>query len=296
MSMVSGPQWGIPYTLEGPDGAKAVFNDPTSPYYAGVLIPEECSGLDSAEVRENMVDRTEQDGSIQGPQFYGRRPIVLTGQINATDTITRNEIAARIKRASNAMRQNATLTWTPDGGEQMFASVRRQAPPRITGNWLKKFQIPLVASDPRLYSTTLTNSSVLAAPAAENGRSYNKVFDISYGLPTPSGILNVVNNGDGESPPVIRIYGPGTNPSLTNVTTEQTLNLTYTLVTAEEYLELDFFARTITLNGSTNRYSALNFATSEWWYLQPDANEIRLGWSSFTAGAKMEIFYRDAWF
>lgn len=295
MSIVSGLQWGVPYTLEGPDGAKAVFNDSTSPFYAGVLIPEECSGLDSAEVRENMADRTELDGSIQGPQFYGKRPIVLTGQINAPDSITRNEMAARIKRASNAMRKNATLTWTPDGGSQMFTRVRRQAPPRITGNWLKKFQIPLVAADPRIYSTTLTSSSVLASPASENGRTYEKTFDFSYGLPTPSGILNVINNGDGESPPIIRIWGAGSNPTLTNVTTGQSLVLNYTMVTGEEYLELDFFARTIKLNGVVNRYSALNFADSEWWYLQPDANEIRLGWSSFTTGAKMEVFYRDAW-
>jgi hypothetical protein len=295
MSLVSGPQWGVPFTLTGPDGAIAVFNDDTSPYYSGILIPEECSGLDSAEVRENLADRTEQDGAIQGAQFYGKRPVVLTGMLPAGSTTTRNEMAARIKRASNAMRKDASLIWTPDGGEQSFVKLRRQAPVRITGNWLKKFQIPLVAADPRIYSTALTNSSVLASPAAENGRSYDKAFNMSYGLPTPSGILNVTNNGDGESPPIIRIYGPGINPSITNNTTGQSLNLTFTLSTAEEYLELDLFARTIKLNGSSNRYSALNFSTSEWWYLEPDQNEIRLGWASFTAGAKMEIFYRDAW-
>lgn len=295
MSLVSGPQWGVPFTLEGPDGAKAVFNDDTSPFYAGILVPEECSGLDSAEVRESAADRTEQDGGIHGEFFYGRRPVVLGGIITPTDTVTRNERAARIKRASNALRRDATLIWTPDGGEQSFIKVRRQQPLRIVGNWTKKFQIPLVAADSRIYSTVLTNSSVLAAPASEAGRGYEKAFDFSYGVATPSGILNVTNSGDAESPPVIRIYGPGTNPSLTNATTGQTLNFTFTLTLPEEYLEIDFYARTIKLNGSANRYSALNFQTSEWWYLQPDQNEIRLGWSSFTAGAKMEIFYRDAW-
>lgn len=296
MSLVSGPQYGVPFTLEGPDGAKAVFNDETSPFYAGMLVPDECSGLEGAEVRENLVDRTEQDGAIQGAQFYGKRPVVLTGIINSTTTTQRNEMLARIKRASNAMRKDASLTWTPDGGEQMFTRLRRQQRLAISGGWMKKFQISLVAADPRLYSTALTSASVLAAPAAENGRSYDKNFNMSYGAAVPTGILNVTNQGDGESPPVIRIYGPGTNPSVINNTTGQIINLTFTLFTAEEYLELDFFSRTIKLNGQDNRYSAFNFETSEWWYLQPDANEIRLAWSSFTAGAKMEILYRAAWF
>lgn len=292
---ISGPQWGVPYTLEGPDGTKAVFNDETSPYYSGILIPEECSGLDSAEVRENIVDRTEQDGAIQGDQFYGKRPVVLTGVIIADSPLVRSEAADRIMRASNSMRKDSSLIWTPEGGEQMFTRLRRQQPTRITGNWRKKFQISMVGADPRIYSTAQNVVSVLAAPAAENGRAYDKNFNMSYGAATPSGILNVVNDGSGQSPPIMRIYGPGINPTLTNNTTGQQINLTYTLVSAEEYLELDFFARTIRLNGSANRYSAFNFETSEWFYLEPGQNEIRLSWSSFTAGAKLEILYRDAW-
>lgn len=295
MTLVTGPQWGVRFILEGPDGSEAVFNDSTSPNYAGVLIPEECSGLDSAEVRENLTDRTEQDGSIQGDQFYGKRPIVLTGEIPATSAIERNEMLARLKRASNAMRKDAALMWQPSGGENQFVKCRRQQPLRVTGNWLKKFQLSLVAADPRLYSTTLYTGTIEPAPASESGRSYEKAFDYEYGAATPSGTLFINNQGDGESPPIIRIYGPGINPVVYNITTGQQVNLTYTLNTVEEYLELDFFARTIKLNGESNRYSALNFASSDWWLLQPDINEVRIGYSSFSAGAKMEVFYRDAW-
>lgn len=295
MSLVSGPQYGVPYELKGPDGAIAVFNDDTSPYYSGILIPDECSGLDGAEVRENAADRTEMDGSIQGDQFYGKRPVVLTGVMPATSTTSRNEMEARIKRASNAMRSDATLVWTPDGGESMFTRLRRQVRPQISGGWLKKFQLSLVAADPRLYSTALYTASVTPAPAIEAGRGYDKVYDYEYGAATPTGTLFITNQGDGESPPLARIYGPGKNPSLINNTTGQALNFIYTLNTSEEYLEIDFFARTVKFNGEVNRYSALQFATSEWWYLQPDQNEVRIGYTEFGVGAKLEIFYRDAW-
>lgn len=462
MSLVSGPQYGVPYTLTGPDGAIAVFNDSTSPYYAGILVPDECSGLDGAEVRENMADRTEQDGAIQGDQFFGKRPVVLTGVIPATTTVERNEMEARIKRACNAMRADATLTWTPDGGEQMFTKLRKQTrSPMISGGWLKKFQIAMVAADPRLYSTVLTSASVepsglvetnyatnpssettnnlgnaggwvVTRPEAaaegitakagkfvtkhkyesgvetnagfvgfefpsagtwtvsiycyipagwnggnivmnaegyssasepietaaagttgvwqrvsckvtvttedlvgnivlrvsgglpsaakfiffdamqiekdskpteyfegtriqEAGRKYDKVYDFEYGAAVPSGTLFLTNQGDGESPPLARIYGPGKNPSLINNTTGQALNFVCALGSAEEYLEIDFFARTVKLNGEVNRYSALQRSTSEWWYLQPDQNEVRIGYVEFSVGAKLTVFYRDAW-
>lgn len=269
----SGPQWGVPFTLEGPDGTKAVFNDSTSAHYAGILIPEECSGLDSAEVRENLADRTELDGAIQGPQYYGRRPIVLTGAIPATSTIVRNEMMARIKRASNAMRANATLTWTPDGGEQLFATIRRQAPLRITGAWLKKFQIPLVAADARLYATTIQTGTI---------------------VPGGAGTVTLTNNGDGEAPLTATIFGPIENPTLTNEATGQSINLTYKLAKGEK-LVLDFLARTIKLAGTTNKYSALNFATSTWWLIQPGENKIKLAQKSYEKGAEVEFSFRDAW-
>lgn len=293
MSYPSGPQWGIPYTLTGPDGAIAVFNDDTSPYYVGMLSPES-SGLDSADVRENASDQVEADGGIHGNFYYGRRPIVLQGNIIASSAVERNERIARLKRASNAMREDAILTFEPDGGLESFVKVRRQQPLRITKGWAKEFQLPLVAADPRIYGTTLTTVSAAAGGEPNAGRTYSKAFDFSYGAALAVGQIFITNNGDAESPPIIKVYGPGVNPSLYNATTNETISLVYSLA-AGEYLEIDLNARTVLLNGTTNRYSAVDFANTHWWMLQPDQNDIRLGYFSFEPGAKFEISYRDAW-
>lgn len=293
MSYPSGPQYGVKYTLTGPDGAQAVFNDDTSPYYVGVLSSDS-SGLDSADVRENAADMVEFDGGIHGNFYYGRRPVVLSGTILATSATDRNTKVAKLQRASNAMRGDATLVWQPEGGLEQFVKLRRQQPLRVTGPFVKAFQLAMVAADPRIYGSTLTSVSVDAAGDPSAGRTYSKTYDFGYGIGLSVGQALITNNGNGESPPVIRIYGPGVNPTLYSATTDESIVLTYTLG-AGDYLELDLSARTVRLNGDTNRYGAINFPSTSWWLLQPDQNDIRLGYFSFTAGARMVIDYRDAW-
>lgn len=294
MALPSGPQMGVKYTLTGPDGTVAVFNDSTDPNYVGVLGPE-TSGLDSAEVRESADDIVEADGGIQGDNYYGRRPIVLQGQLAPPlSTIDRNQRSAKLRGASNALRQDAVLKWTPDGGIEQFVRVRRQQPLRITGGWVKDFQVPLVSADHRIYSTALTTVSVTASGTNPSGRAYPRRYPVSYGLAPSAGQLVVNNQGDSETPPVIRVYGPGTNPQITNTTLGRTISLLYTLGPAE-FLEVDTANHTVELNGVTNRYSAVDFANNQWWTLYPGTNLLTLRWYSYTAGAKMEVDYRDAW-
>lgn len=152
--MALGVEYGAKYTLTGPDGTVAVFNDSTDPNYVGILSPES-SGLDSPDVREDAQERTEDDGGIHGNFYYGRRPVVLQGTIIATSAVQRNERAEKLTRASNAMRSDATLKWKPAGAtEEVQLTLRRQQPLRITKGFTKEFQVSLVAADARIYSAT----------------------------------------------------------------------------------------------------------------------------------------------
>lgn len=293
-TIIGGPQYGVKYTLTGPDGTIAVFNDSADPNYVGVLGPE-TSGLDSADVRESADDLVEMDGGIHGSFYYGRRPIVLNGQLAPpVSTIDRNTKASKLRRASNALRQDAILKWTPDGGVEQFCRVRRQAPLRITGGWVKNFQLPLVSADHRVYSTALTTVSVDASGTESSGRAYPKDYPVDYGLSPGAGEITIDQQGDSDSPAVIRVYGPGVNPQITNTTLGQTISLLYTMSDGE-YLSIDTANRTILLNGATNRYSALDFDNTEWWFLIPGTNLLTLRYFSYSAGAKMEVDYRDAW-
>lgn len=154
-------------------GSRAVFNDSTDPDFVGYLT--DITGLDSAEVRENADNISGQDGGIHGDFFYGRRPITLSGSmINVISAEDRNEKTTKMLQACNAMRADATLEWTPEGGEPTYVKVRRsQQAPRVTGGWAKDFQIGLVSADSKLYSVAeqAKESSVSAAVKYATGNA-----------------------------------------------------------------------------------------------------------------------------
>lgn len=156
-----GVEYGAVYELVGPNGARAVFNDDKDPDFVGSLSAES-SGLDSADVREDAEDATEADGGVHGNFWYGRRPVVLQGQVSATSKTERNNRVAKLKLASNAMRDDARLTWQPEGGPEVYLDLRRQQPVRITKGFVKEFQVPLVAASiyPRSATSKIVESKI----------------------------------------------------------------------------------------------------------------------------------------
>src|SRR4051812_1444081 len=108
------PEYGVKMTLTGPDGTIAVFNDPTDTNYVGMLT--NLSGLDSAEVRSSGEVIVGFDGGVQGPNYYGMRPVVLEGAVfGHASAAARNIKIERLLRAANAMRTDAVLSWIPSG-------------------------------------------------------------------------------------------------------------------------------------------------------------------------------------
>jgi hypothetical protein len=112
------------YRLTGPDGAVAVFNDPTDANYVGALT--EVTGLDSADIRESASDLTESDGGAHGAFYLGRRPIVLNCRVFGHASVSERDIRIdRARRASLALRGDATLSWKPaTRGENLVANPR----------------------------------------------------------------------------------------------------------------------------------------------------------------------------
>lgn len=261
----SGPQYGVKYVLTGPDGTRAVFNDSTDRDYVGALT--EITGLDSPDVRENASDLVEQDGGIHGNFYYGRRPITVTGMIfNVVSTTERNVKMAKLQRASNAMRSDGKLSWTPDGGIEQFISVRRQQPLRITGAWAKTFNIALVSADPRIYGA-----------------------DLRTGFMSNGTQLTATNLGNAESWPLLSIYGPCTNPVVMNVATNQRLVIN-TTVAANTFLTVDTLNRTVirSVDGGSD-YGKVDFVNSSWWPIYAGPNTLQVTYGSFSAGASVTV-------
>lgn len=271
--VASGPQFGVKYTLVSNDGIRAVFNDPEDADYIGWL--SDLTGLDSPDLRENADDLVGDDGGVHGDFFYGRRPVVITGQIESRpDNISRNLRMTKLQRASNSTRTDSTLRWAPEGGVEQILYLRRQQPLRITGGYNKSFQLSMVSADPRIYAAEVKTQRF---------------------LPNDSTVF-IENEGTMRTPPDLTIYGPATAIQAQNHQTGESIvfNPTYTLPSGS-YIVLSARNRTVLLNGVTNLYSQVQFASTTWWEVQPGTNQVTFAATGTTANSAMVVAWQDAW-
>lgn len=292
-SIPTGVQFSATFELTGPDGSRAVFNDQNDRDFVGML--RNVTGLDSPEVRENAEDLVQMDGGVHGDFFYGRRPIVLEGLIlNPASIDERNRRQTRLMRASNAMRGDATLSWTLDYGHRQYVKVRRQQPLRINGAWQKDFQLALVAADPRIYNSQLRALTVAAGGVAGSTGFDSPLESPFLSQPATVGSLTLENDGSTDTPPYFIIYGPVTNPTITNTTTGDSIVINYQLAVGD-YMAIDTLNRTVILNNNQSRYGAVDFNATTWFWLRPGENTIEFAPTAYQTGAALRAEWRDAW-
>src|SRR3954470_7969212 len=145
----TGAQW----TSTSPDGATTVtFNDGASGLYL-----ESVTGFDSPDVRQNIDVLPEADGSVAGNFFFGSRPVTLNGKVIAPTAASRNNVVVNLQRAVRGLRGDVTLKSQPQGLPAMQATARLNNM-RVSGGYVKDFQIALICPDPRMYSQTLNTT------------------------------------------------------------------------------------------------------------------------------------------
>ena len=143
------------------------------------------------------------------------------------------------------------------------------------------------------------SATATATTPVEPGFTFDLTFDIVFPLSTPVGATTVTTIGDALCPPILRLFGPCTNPKIENVTDPdeegraKRLAFNITLA-AGEFLEVDVRERTVKLNGNPrrDRYATLDFPESRWWTLQPGANLVRYFPDVFAGASRAEIAFR----
>jgi hypothetical protein len=254
-------EYGVQWTITAPDSSTVTLNDGNGLYL------EEVTGFDSPNVRENVEDLPEADGAIAGDFWYGSRPVTLSGRIVGSTATARNTKISQLTSALRGLRGNVVLQTTPSGFPQMRAYGRVQNV-RITGGFVKSFQVGLICADPRMYGTTLNSQS------------------------TSTASLSVTNAGNYYAPPVLRITNY-TNPVITNTTTTEAISFTLVLGTTE-YIDVDMLNRTVISNASISRYANVIFPGSRFWQLAPGVNALTIGGTG--GGSKnFRIQWNDVW-
>lgn len=276
-----GVEQGARYELIGPDGWRAVLNDPTDIDHVGFLT-EPPSGIgDGAEVRPSVDVIVEGDGAVHGAFYRGPRPWTLSGIIDPTirDLDGPVELAelvnrriTRLKRATRGLRTDAVMRWQPQGGRPVELRGRRATTPRFAGRMPKTFALGMTSSEWRILSQVVNSASAAAAAG-----------------------ITARNEGDVESDLVITLRGAWVNPTITNNTTGRVMALTANgglTMLAGDTLVIDTASKTIRLNGA-NRYDRLAFPASTW--LELTAADNALAATGGPIGATWAVDWRDSW-
>lgn len=255
------------------------------------------TGISPPDVRVDTVDKAEDHGAFVFARFLGPRAIMVEGNIVPADasTITLLEDSMRLAFRPRKDPDEFELKLPGWSSSRIANCVPTKFAYDIDSLYnLGKaaYAVQFIAEDPRLYDSNLLEVSFAPVGAITIGVDFPIDFPFTFGGGS-SGSVTIGNAGTFQTPPFVRIDGPATNPRIQNVTTGEELKVGMT-IPAGEYLEIDFAAKTIMLDGSASRYGYLT-AESVWWSLQPGANQISFFCDGQNEATQVSISWRSAW-
>lgn len=265
---------------------------------AGVFVSR--VDLGDAVTRVVSDDAPSADGTFDDTEFIGARavtlrltlfpdagsPFALRQRLRAF-THPRRRPHLFVQQDADAPEQRITLRRGPY--DDVFAAGQGDSA-AIVAQWVAPLGIVESAQEHVV--------DVFAAGGATAGRTYSLTFSRVYPASAPLGVGTVTNAGNADAYPVVRLFGPCTEPVLTSDTQDRSLTFVGLTLTAGEYLEIDTRAKTILLTGdpTASRYSKLDFPGSTWFTLAPGDNDFRFHPATFTEAVTVAQFlFRDAW-
>lgn len=262
-------------------------------------LPE---GLRHPSIRESDQPLQNRHGILDSVSYYGARRISLTGKIIASTQSTRKTLEENLREIfqldgvqTGDNPSYYTLYMTDEDGEekQMDVKVSRGVEfSKEAGNtYIRDFIVELKAKNPVWLSQTLYTETV------DQGKSSSTLtlptfLPITFG----SSFLNeatITNGGNFATFPVITITGEGENPTITNVTTGQSLTINLTLAAGDEVV-IDCENGTVTYNGA----DALSYLDSSSQFLALAAGDNTIQVTDDTPASldiDVEFEYRYAW-
>jgi hypothetical protein len=130
------------------------------------------------------------------------------------------------------------------------------------------------------------------------GITFPITFPITFTSTAIDETIRPENTGDIETWPTIRLYGPGVNPQIENVTTGYTVNMTGgggVTLDAGDYLDVAMGLATVTFHdasaGTSTDVTYKMSAASAFWPLIGGVNAVRVRMASSTSGSAVFTFF-----
>ncbi len=200
------------------------------------------------------------------------------------------EAALAINKDSNNKVQPLTLKLTTMDDLALQCDVFvRSFQMRINNLIGGEFFIDLYAPDYTLQAQSASSESL--SRTVGGGFVLPVVLPI-VSSPSTGGTASVVNNGTAESFPTITVSGPMTNPIITNATLNRYIQLNLTVQTGEQ-VTIDMKNKTIMKDGQSVIQNKV--AGSQFWWLNPGANTVRIQSSSGSDAGTVQVTYRHSY-
>lgn len=258
----------------------------------------------------------DEDGSYDDSGRYLAREFTFSGVFLPRSPDLLEVSRARLVKELDAVRRTISLRVDETPPRQMTVRLAgRTMIQTVRQSGLTEFSVELRAADPVKYSLERMRGPADAdAPIAVGAglssgpRSYPRQYDTAtdnlreYGVAGTPNFIFIVNEGNYNSPPVIRIYGPVTNPRVElsdwegKSADEPVEEMSFVLTLQDgEYLEINVKEKTVLLNGAISRRGTMTFQ-SDWFTLRPGTSKIR--YTALTApgnSTTLDIEAYSAW-
>lgn len=252
------------------------------------------------EIRITDTPRALRHGYDAGRDLTGARHVSIDlyvdgGGAPATAKALIDQMLAVWHIPNTDIEPNRPLIFKLPGSPQqrIFGRPRKtNAPLDLLKTGKGRLTLEYVGIDPFIYSDALKSQS-FTLQQITTGRTYNRVYPMAYGNAVAIS-STLTNAGNISAPLVARIVGPCVNPVIENVTTGELVKVNITLLDSTSYLDIDFDAATVLLNGTASRYSLLD-SSSTFFDLDPGASAVRFRADSFQPAASATVSWRDTW-
>lgn len=258
-------------------------------------------------VRAVSNNRVNAPGADDTTALYGARAVSFEVACFAPDdgSSSRRDVMARL-RAYVSPGRRSVLVFCEDDGQRQRVRLRGDgvgwamsgASPGVS----VRVQLSWSAPDGILEDAEATTANIAAysAQVAQFVRTYPKTYPLRYDEPASTGALAVIN-GTEPAAPVLRLWGPCTNPRLLSVDTGAELVFGNEvrgdlILTADQYAEVNVREATVYLNGRKAEplFDRLNLLRSSFLWLAPGVNRLRYLPEQFDLGARAQVIYRRA--
>lgn len=255
------------------------------------------SGLTVPDIRTGDGVYAGVDGGYVSSQLYGFRTIILQGFYIGRDCAEADQLRLDLMTKLHIRYLYPVFITTFSGKHYFVEGYISDIKSDITNSLSGEFQISILCPDPIIYD----GGDGLSVDSAWFEQMFYKEepggFVIKYQAPVEwvAGQMatNIDNLGEVGAFPIIIIKGKVTNPKITNLTTNEFVELDRVTSSGDE-LVIDMRKRIITLNGVS--IASSRTIDSSWWKLAAGNNKIVLETDSNTdvnfGSIKYKVGYR----